>query len=155
MTTTRYASEDFGIWGPLAEGVFFYLMFVGGCTGSTSGAIKIFRFRVLFIILREHIYRRFLPHVIIHRTYDGKSLSEDVVEGVMAFLAVYFMTVAVAALALGGFGLDWLTALSGAVQAVGNVGPGLRPIIGPGGNFASPPAVAKWVLAFAMALGRL
>jgi trk system potassium uptake protein TrkH len=155
MTTTGYASEDFGIWGPLAEGVFFYLMFVGGCTGSTSGAIKIFRFRVLFIILREHIYRRFLPHVIIHRTYDGKSLSEDVVEGVMAFLAVYFMTVAVAALALGGFGLDWLTALSGAVQAVGNVGPGLGPIIGPAGNFASLPDGAKWILAFAMLLGRL
>jgi trk system potassium uptake protein len=155
MTTTGYASEDFGIWGPLAVGVFFYLMFVGGCTGSTSGAIKIFRFRVLLIVLREHIHRRFMPHVVIHRTYDGKSLSEDVIEGVMAFLAVYFMIVAAAALALGAFGLDWVTALSGAVQAVGNVGPGLGPVIGPAGNFASLPDGAKWILAFAMLLGRL
>jgi trk system potassium uptake protein TrkH len=130
-------------------------MFVGRCTGSTSGAIKIFRFRVLFIVLREHIHRRFLPHVILHRTYDGKPLSVDVVEGVMAFLAVYFMTVAVAALSLGMFGLDWLTALSGAVQAIGNVGPGLGPIIGPAGNFASLPDGAKWILAFTMLLGRL
>jgi trk system potassium uptake protein len=155
MTTTGYASEDFGIWGPLAEGVFFYLMFIGGCTGSTSGAIKIFRFRVLLIVLREHIYRRFLPHVILQRTYDGKPLSVDVVEGVMAFLAIYFLAVALGAVSLGAFGLDWLTALSGTVQAIGNVGPGLGPVIGPAGNFASLPDGAKWILAFEMLLGRL
>jgi trk system potassium uptake protein TrkH len=155
MTTTGYASDDFGLWGPLAVGVFFYLMFIGGCTGSTSGAIKVFRFRVLFIVLRGYIFRRFMPHTIIDRRYDGRALSMDVVEGVMAFLAVYFLTVAVAALVLGGFGLDWLTALSGAVQAIGNVGPGLGPIIGPAGNFASLPDGAKWILAFAMLLGRL
>jgi trk system potassium uptake protein TrkH len=155
MTTTGYASDDFAVWGSLAVGVFFYLMFIGGCTGSTSGAIKVFRFRVLFIVLRGYVFRRFKPHTIIDRSYDGKALSPDVVEGVMAFLAVYFLTIAIAALALGGFGLDWLTALSGAVQAIGNVGPGLGPIIGPAGNFASLPDGAKWILAFAMLLGRL
>jgi trk system potassium uptake protein TrkH len=155
MTTTGFASDDFGVWGPLAEVVFFYLMFIGGCTGSTSGAIKIFRLRVLMIVLREHLQRRFMPHLIAQRTYDGKALSMDVVEGVMAFLAVYFMTVAVAALALGAFGLDWITALSGAVQAIGNIGPGLGPTIGPAGNFSSLPDGAKWILALAMLLGRL
>jgi trk system potassium uptake protein len=155
MTTTGYASDDFGVWGPLAEVMFFYLMFVGGCTGSTSGAIKIFRFRVLLIVLREHLQRRFMPHLIGQRTYDGKPLSVDVVEGVMAFLAVYFLTVALAALALGAFGLDWITALSGAVQAIGNVGPGLGETIGPAGNFSSLPDAAKWILALMMLLGRL
>ncbi len=92
---------------------------------------------------------------MVQRHYDGRALSEDVVEGVMAFLAVYFLTIALAALALGGFGLDWLTALSGTVQAIGNVGPGLGPIIGPAGNFASLPDGAKWILAFTMLLGRL
>jgi trk system potassium uptake protein len=155
MTTTGYASDDFALWGPLPVGVFFYLMFVGGCSGSTSGAIKVFRFRVLFIVLRGYIFRRFMPHTIIDRSYDGRTLSMDVIEGVMAFLAVYFLTIAIAALVLGGFGLDWLTALSGAVQAIGNVGPGLGPIIGPAGNFASLPDGAKWILAIAMLLGRL
>jgi trk system potassium uptake protein TrkH len=155
VTTTGYASEDFAIWGPLAEAVFFYLMFIGGCTGSTSGAIKIFRFRVLFIVLRGHIYRRFLPHLVLQRTYDGKPLSVDVVEGVMAFLAIYFLAVALGAVSLGAFGLDWLTALSGTVQAIGNVGPGLGPVIGPAGNFAGLPDGAKWILAFEMLLGRL
>ncbi len=155
MTTTGYASDDFGVWGPFADGIFFYLMFVGGCTGSTAGAIKVFRFRVLLIVLREHIQRRFMPHAIAQRTYDGKPLSVDVVEGVMAFLAIYFMAVAVGAVSLGAFGLDWLTALSGTVQAIGNVGPGLGPIIGPAGNYASLPDGAKWILAFEMLLGRL
>jgi trk system potassium uptake protein TrkH len=155
MTTTGYASDDFGVWGPLADGVFFYLMFVGGCTGSTAGAIKVFRLRVLLIVLREHIRRRFMPHAIAQRTYDGKPLSVDVVEGVLAFLAVYFVAVAIGAVALGAFGLDWITALSGTVQAIGNVGPGLGPIIGPAGNYASLPDGAKWILAFEMLLGRL
>jgi trk system potassium uptake protein TrkH len=155
MTTTGYASDDFALWGPLAVGVFFYLMFIGGCTGSSAGAIKVFRLRVLFIVLRAYIARRFLPHAIVQRRYDGRPLSDDVVEGVMAFLVVYFLTIALAALALGSFGLDWLTALSGAVQAIGNVGPGLGPIIGPSGNFASLPDGAKWILALAMLLGRL
>jgi trk system potassium uptake protein TrkH len=155
MTTTGFASDDFALWGSLAVGVFFYLMFIGGCTGSTSGAIKIFRFRVLFIVLRTHTIRRFMPHAVVQRHYDGRSLSDDVVEGVMAFLAVYFLTIALVALALGGFGLDWLTALSGAVQAIGNVGPGLGPVIGPADNFASLPDGAKWILALAMLLGRL
>jgi trk system potassium uptake protein len=155
MTTTGYASEDYGLWGPLAVGVFFYLMFVGGCTGSTSGAIKIFRFRVLFIVLVDHTVRRFKPHRMAPRSYDGRPLTVDVVEGVMAFLAVYFLTVAVIALACAASGLDWLTALSGSVQAVGNIGPGLGPIIGPAGNFTSLPDGAKWILAFGMLLGRL
>jgi trk system potassium uptake protein TrkH len=155
MTTTGFASDDYAVWGPLAEILFFYLMFVGGCTGSTSGAIKIFRFRVLLIVLQDHLQRRFMPHLIGQRTYDGKPLSVDVVEGVMAFLAVYFLTVALAALALGAFGLDWITALSGAVQAIGNVGPGLGETIGPAGNFSSLPDAAKWILALMMLLGRL
>jgi trk system potassium uptake protein TrkH len=155
MTTTGFASDDYGVWGPLAEVMFFYLMFVGGCTGSTSGAIKIFRFRVLLIVLRDHLQRRFTPHLVAQRTYDGKPLSADVVEGVMAFLAVYFLAVALAALALGAFGLDFMTALSGSVQAIGNIGPGLGDTIGPAGNFSSLPDGAKWILAFAMLLGRL
>ena len=155
MTTTGYASDDFGVWGPFADGIFFYLMFIGGCTGSTAGAIKVFRFRVLLIVLREHIQRRFMPHAVGQRTYDDKPLSVDVVEGVMAFVAVYFLAVACGAVALGAFGLDWITALSGTVQAIGNVGPGLGPIIGPAGNFASLPDGAKWILAFEMLLGRL
>lgn len=155
MTTTGYASEDYAAWGPFATAIFLYLMFIGGCTGSTCGAIKIFRFRVMVVVLAEHLHRRFQPHVVSNRRYDGKPLTLDVVEGVMAFLALYFAAVAVIAIALTLLGLDWMTSFSSSVQALGNVGPGLGPIVGPAGNFSSLPDAAKWLLAFGMLLGRL
>ena len=105
--------------------------------------------------MSSHTLHRFLPHLVTSRSYGDRPLSHDVTEGVMAFLALYFATVAVIAIALGGLGLDWLTALSGAAQAVGNVGPGLGPEIGPAGNFAGLPDAAKWVLAVGMLAGRL
>ena len=155
ITTTGFASADYNIWGGLALGVFFYLTFVGGCTGSTAGAIKIFRFRVMAIVLADHLFRRFSPHAVSRRSYDGRPLDDDVVEGVLAFAVVYAASVAVLALCLGAMDLDWITCLSGAATALGNVGPGLGPIIGPVGNFAPLPDGAKWLLAFGMLLGRL
>jgi trk/ktr system potassium uptake protein len=155
ITTTGFASADYNLWGGLALGVFFYLTFVGGCTGSTAGAIKIFRFRVMAIVLSDHLFRRFSPHAVSRRSYDGRPLDDDVVEGVLAFAVVYAASVAVLALCLGAMDLDWITCLSGAATALGNVGPGLGPIIGPVGNFAPLPDGAKWLLAFGMLLGRL
>jgi trk system potassium uptake protein TrkH len=155
VTTTGYASSDYTYWGGLVVGVMFYLTFVGGCTGSTAGAIKIFRFRVMAIVLNDHLMQRFYPHGMGRRTYDGQPLDEDVVEGVLAFAVVYAASVGAIALALGALELDWVTSLSGAATAVGNVGPGLGPIIGPAGNFSTLPDAAKWLLSFGMMLGRL
>jgi len=155
ITTTGYASIDYNAWGGLAVGAMFYLTFVGGCTGSTAGAIKIFRFRVMAIVLSDHLLQRFYPHGVARRTYDGRPLEDDVVEGVLAFAVVYAASVGAIALALAALDLDWVTSLSGAATAIGNVGPGLGPIIGPAGTFASLPDAAKWLLAFGMLLGRL
>jgi trk system potassium uptake protein TrkH len=155
MTTTGFVSTDYGTWGGFAIALFFYLMFVGGCTGSTSGSIKIFRFQVLYIVLTSHTRHRFQPHLVSQRKYGDRELTDDVAEGVMAFLALYFATVAAIAIALGFLCLDWLTALSSAAQAVGNIGPGLGPEVGPDGNFAGLPDAAKWILSFGMLAGRL
>jgi trk system potassium uptake protein len=155
ITTTGFASADYNLWGGLTLGVFFYLTFVGGCTGSTSGAIKIFRSRVKGIVLADHLFRRFSPHAVSRRSYDGQPLDDDVVEGVLAFAVAYAAAVGVLALCLGAMDLDLVTSLSGAATALGNVGPGLGPIIRPVGNFAPSPDGAKWLLAFGMLLGRL
>jgi trk system potassium uptake protein TrkH len=155
ITTTGFASTDYSHWGGLMVGVMFYLTFVGGCTGSTAGGIKIFRFRVMGIVLSDHLLQRFYPHGMGRRSYDGRPLDEDVVEGVLSFAVVYAASVGAIALGLGALGLDWLTSLSGAATAVGNVGPGLGPIIGPAGNFSTLPDTAKWLLSFGMMLGRL
>jgi trk system potassium uptake protein TrkH len=155
ITTTGFVSADYNLWGGFALVTFFYLTFIGGCTGSTSGAIKIFRFRVMAIVLGDYLFRRFSPHALGRRSYDGRPLEDDVIEGVLAFAVVYALSVAVIAVALGAVNLDLITSLSGAATALGNVGPGLGPIIGPVGNFAPLPDAAKWLLALGMLLGRL
>jgi trk system potassium uptake protein TrkH len=155
VTTTGFASTDYSLWGDPAIVVFFLLTFVGGCTGSTAGGLKAFRFDILRLALRIHVHRLIYPHGAFVAAYNGRKVTDDVFTGVLLFMGLYVITVAIAALLLGLMDLDLVTAVSGAATAVGNVGPGLGPMIGPAGNFSSLPAAAKWVLAIAMLLGRL
>ncbi|HMO74346.1 MAG TPA: TrkH family potassium uptake protein [Sphingopyxis sp.] len=155
VTTTGYASADYSLWGNAIVGIFFALMFVGGCTGSTSGGIKIFRFEVMAIMLKAHFRRLLFPRGVFPRSYGDKPVSDEVVGSVVAFFAVYFLCYGALTIALMAVGLDFLTGASGAVTALSNVGPGLGDIIGPAGNFGSLPDSAKWLLSAGMLLGRL
>lgn len=154
-TTTGFASADYTLWGAFPAVIFFLLTFVGGCTGSTAGGIKMFRWEVMAIALRNHSWRLVVPHSVRAGFYGNRKLTVDVYGAVFLYVAVYLGTVAIAAIALGAFGCDLVTAVTGAATAVGNVGPGLGDIIGPVGNFATLPDGAKWVLSFAMLVGRL
>ena len=155
VTTTGYSSGDYTSWGSFAVGLFFLLMFVGGCSGSTCGGIKIYRLQVAGMLTRSHFLHLMSPNRVVTLIYNRRRLPEDVPFSVVAFLAIYMTTVGVFTVVLAAQGLDLTTALSAAASAVGNVGPGLGDIIGPSGNYSSLPATAKWVLAFAMLLGRL
>lgn len=155
VTTTGFASEDYTQWGFGASGLFLVLMFMGGCTGSTSGSIKIYRYQILHIIVRGHIKRLISPHRVVPLTYNGKSVSEEVSFSVLAFFAVFVGTIAVVTVGLSFMGLDILTAYSAAVTAITNVGPGLGDVVGPAGNFASLPDPAKILLTMTMLAGRL
>jgi trk system potassium uptake protein len=155
ITTTGYASVDYTLWGPFAVVVFFYLMFVGGCSGSTSGAIKFFRSQIALRVLSRQMLTLVHPSGVFHLEYNGRVLSQDIVRSVVAFSFAFFSTIAVLALWLSFCGLDFLTSLSASVTAVTNVGPGLGDIVGPAGNFSTLPAAAKWALSFGMLLGRL
>ncbi len=155
MTGTGYSSTDHNAWGQFSIGIFFVAMFVGGCAGSTSCGIKIFRLQVVFENVRQHLKRILYPNGIFPKLYNGKTLSDSVVAAVMTFLFLYFVSVIVLAALLSMTGLDPLTAFSGAATAISNVGPGAGPIIGPAGTFASLSDTAKWLLAFGMLLGRL
>jgi trk system potassium uptake protein TrkH len=155
VTTTGFANDDYNAWGTLAVGAFFVLTFVGGCSGSTSGAVKIYRYQVLWTVVRSQLLRLVSPRRVVILRYGGRPMPPDVPSSVLAFLAVFFATVAVFTLALAAMGLDLVTALSASATAITNVGPGLGPIVGPAGNFASLPDPAKWILSAAMLLGRL
>jgi len=155
VTTTGFASDDYSQWGPFAVGIFFLLTFVGGCSGSTSGGIKIYRLQVTSLLTRSHFVHLMSPNRVVTLVYNGRRLPADVPFSVVAFLAIYMSTVGLFTVTLAAMGLDLVTALSSAAQAVGNVGPGLGDYIGPSGNYAILPSAAKWVLSAAMLLGRL
>jgi len=155
VTTTGYISLDYQIWGPFAALTFFFLTFVGGCTGSTTGGLKIFRFQLLWLLLRRVLHRLTLPHGVFRLRYEGRPLSDDVIESAVAFVFAYLGTVLLLTLALAALGLDYVTSISAAASAVGNVGPGLGDVVGPVGTFAPLPDAAKWLLSAGMLLGRL
>ncbi|MEE8372059.1 MAG: TrkH family potassium uptake protein, partial [Sphingomonadales bacterium] len=155
ITGTGYTSTDYSAWGSFAIALFLIFFFIGGCAGSTSCSIKIFRYQVLFRSMVSQIRRIHRPHGVFPPAYNGQPLSQGVINSVISFLLLFFASFVVFSIALALTGLDPVTAISGAGTALANVGPGLGETIGPAGTFGPLPASSKWILAFAMLLGRL
>ncbi len=155
ITTTGYASADYTLWGSFSMGLFFIVTFIGGCSGSTSGGMKIFRFQLSYLFLRDEFRKLVHPHAVYVIHYNGRSVQDDIIASAVAFSFMFFLALAFTTLLLNMIGIDFLTSFTGAATALTNVGPGLGDIIGPAGNFSSLPNTAKWILAFAMILGRL
>jgi trk system potassium uptake protein TrkH len=155
LTGTGYASTDYNAWGTFAIGLAFFLMCVGGCSGSTTGGIKVFRFAVIYQIARVQVLRLLQPSGVFRPFYNGEPVSDQTAISILGFIFVFALSFAVLALLLSFLGLDYLTSMSAAVTAVANVGPGLGDTIGPAGTFAELPDAAKWLLSAGMLLGRL
>lgn len=155
LTGTGYASADFGLWGGAAVAVFFVLMFIGGCAGSTTCSVKLFRYEIAGAALLRQVELLARPRVLRPVRYGGRAVSDDTVRSVLSFFFVFFATWAVSAALLSLIGLDPVTAISGAATTIANVGPGLGPIIGPAGTFQPLPDAAKWVMTLTMLIGRL
>lgn len=155
ITTTGFSSEDYTKWGKFPEMTFFWITLIGGCTGSSSGAIKIFRFQVLFSLAVVQFKKLLHPAGVFPISFEKEQISEDIVRSVQGFFILYTICFAVVAGSLMAVGTDPMTALSGSATTLSNVGPGLGPVIGPTGTFSLLPDIAKWILAFTMLLGRL
>ncbi len=155
ITTTGYAAADYTTWGHFSIVLFLLVMFIGGCSGSTSGGLKVFRFQLGYLFMRNQFRKLVHPQGVFVTQYNNKVVTDDIVLSAVAFTFLFFICLAVVTLMLGLLGLDLITAVSAAATALTNVGPGLGPIVGPAGNFASLPDTAKWLLSFAMILGRL
>jgi trk system potassium uptake protein len=155
VTTTGYASTDYSLWGTFPIAVVFFLTAVGACTGSTAGGIKMFRLSVLYGVTRSQMVRLIRPHSVVVVTYNERPLPQAAAVSVLAFVFLFGLCFTIFAVLLSVLGLDYITAMSGALTALANVGPGLGPEIGPAGNFSGLPDGAKWLLSLAMLLGRL
>ncbi|WP_114416499.1 TrkH family potassium uptake protein [Marinospirillum perlucidum] len=155
VTTTGYAASDYNSWGTFAVVFFLYLMFVGGCSGSTSGGFKVFRHQLSIMLMRNQMMALLHPRGVFSQNYNGRHVPDDVIRSMVAFTFFFFATIAALALALSFMGLDFITSFTAAVTAVANVGPGLGVTVGPAGNFSSLPDLGKWLMALGMILGRL
>ena len=155
ITGTGYTTTDYTLWGSFATPVFFFIMFIGGCAGSTTCGIKIFRFQVLYAAARTQIHHLVQPHGVFIPYYNRRPIPDEVIVSVLSFFFVFGICFALLAMGLGMLGLDYLTAVSSAATAISNVGPALGPIVGPSGTFQTLPDGAKWLMSAGMLLGRL
>jgi trk system potassium uptake protein TrkH len=155
MTTTGFASGDYTLWGPFIIGIAFLATFLGSCSGSTSGGIKIFRLQILWLMLQQQARKLVIPHGIFQVQYNGKVVEPSVQAAVAGFFFLYMASWLVFSILLQMTGLDFITAFTGAITALSNVGPGLGGIIGPAGNFSMLEPSAVWILSAAMLLGRV
>ena len=155
LSGTGYVTDDFGLWGKFPLIFFLFLMFVGGCAGSTTCGIKIFRLQILFLFLKTQIKKLIYPNSIYLVNYNNQKITDGFVNSVILFIFSYLLIFFLVAIMLSITGLDFLSAISGAATAISNVGPGLGEMIGPNGNFSEVSEISKWILSFAMLLGRL
>ena len=155
MTTTGFVVDNYQLWGSFAIAFFMFLLMLGGCTGSTAGGIKMFRFTILFRATAVRLKSLVQPHGVFVPRYGRHVISDDILISVLVFIGLYLGTAIVTTLILSAYGLDFVTSFSGALSALSNVGPALGHTIGPDKTFASLPDGAKWILTFAMLVGRL
>jgi len=155
ITGTGFTTADYGTWGGVAIAAFLFLMVVGGCAGSASSGIKIFRFLVIYEAADAQIKRLIQPSGLFVAKFNERPIPDAVASAVMGFFFLFAASFALLALGLGAMGLDLLTCLSGAASAIANVGPGLGSVIGPSGSYATLPDGAKWLLSLGMLAGRL
>lgn len=155
LTGTGFATADYTAWGTLAVVVFFFIMFIGGCAGSTSCGIKIFRIQVMVSMVAANLKHILRPSGIFIPRYNNMPIKDDVMGSVISYLFLFLVCFLILAIGLSLTGLDFITAISGAGTAMANVGPALGPVIGPTGTFQPLPDTAKWLLTMGMLMGRL
>ena len=154
MTTTGFATTDYSLWSHMAIGIIFLAMLVGGNTGSTAGGIKIIRYLITFKTLIAELKRIVHPNAHISIYIDAKKLGNTIITSTFGFVFIYIVTNVLLAIYIYARGYDTMTAVSGALALVGNIGPGFG-AVGPANNFAGFSDIDKIIFSIAMIIGRL
>ena len=155
LTGTGYVNAQFDNWGSFPLVLFLILMFIGGCAGSTTCGIKIFRVQILYSFIINNLKKIIYPKGIFVLKYDQNPIDNKFISSIISFIYMYLIIFFLITSLLTLTGLDFVTSISGAATSISNVGPGLGSMIGPNSNFSSLPDVSKWILSVGMILGRL
>ncbi|MGF7110425.1 TrkH family potassium uptake protein [Treponema pedis] len=154
LTTTGFSTVNYDVWPEFSKLVLFALMFIGGCSGSTSGNIKVIRWLVLKKQAWIETERLLHPHGVFSIRLNKRPGRKDIVYSIAGFMFCYFFLGLVTAFVAVADGTDMLTGISAAFALIGNVGPGFGRV-GPAGNFAFFSPAAKVFFSFVMLAGRL
>ena len=155
LTGTGYINAEFDTWGSFTLILFLGLMFIGGCAGSTTCGVKIFRIQILYQFVVIQLKKIIYPKGVFVLKYDQNPIDNKFISSIISFIYMYLVIFFVLTALLSLTGLDFITSISGAATSISNVGPGLGSVIGPNGNFSTLPDISKWVLTLGMILGRL
>ena len=155
LTGTGYVNAQFDNWGSFSLVLFLVLMFIGGCAGSTTCGVKIFRIQILYSFIITSLKKIIYPKGIFVLKYDQNPIDDKFISSIISFIYLYLIIFFLITALLSLAGLDFITSISGAATSISNVGPGLGSIIGPNGDFSSLPDISKWILSVGMILGRL
>jgi len=155
ITGTGYTTDNYNTWGPFPIYLLFFGMFIGGCAGSTTCGIKVFRFQILLETLKIQIQKLIHPHGVFVPHFNHKKVEEQVTSSVMSYFFIFILIFIGITLLLSMTELDFVTSLSAAATSLANVGPGLGNTVGPDNTFQSIPEISKWILIASMLLGRL
>ena len=154
-TGSGFSTYDFTLWGTFATTLFLFIMLIGGCSGSSSCGLKIFRIQILLKSSVTLIKKIIQPRGVFIPTYNSTEISEDILNSVTGYFFLYLLIFSFLTLIISFDGQDFLTSLSGAAAALANVGPGLSEIIGPAGNYSNLSVLTKFSLCIGMLVGRL
>ncbi len=154
LTTTGYVTTDYTAWPYLAQIVLFALMFIGGCSGSTGGGIKVIRIVTMAKLALNEMKYLSHPNSVFRIRIGKETIMKNVVYAITGFFFLYILVLVVTSVVVASAGVDIQTSFSTALVTVGNIGPGFGRV-GPAGNYAFYPEYVKWFLSFAMMIGRL
>lgn len=154
ITTTGYATADYINWVPAAQMVIFLLFFIGSCSGSTGGGVKVVRWSVLAKQFSNEIKKLLHPHGIFSIRLNGRAGRKDIVFSVSSFIFIYFVLVVISTFITTLCGIDLFSAFSATLSMIGNIGPAFG-VFGPSENYSSLPDGIKWLYSFVMLTGRL
>ena len=155
LTGTGYVTGQFDQWGSFSLFYFLILMFIGGCAGSTTCGIKIFRVQILYKFVMTQLKKIIYPRGIFVIKYENNNVNDKFLASIISFIYLYILIFFFITALLSITGLDFITSISAAATSISNVGPGLGSVIGSNGNFSTLPDASKWILSAGMILGRL
>ncbi|HAK62846.1 MAG TPA: potassium transporter TrkH [Alphaproteobacteria bacterium] len=155
ITGTGFMNTDYGLWGPFATVFFIVFILLGGCSGSASCGLKIFRVQVLYLAVLKQVKRLIYPNGVFIAHYNNRPLSDAAISSVTGYMFLFFLTFIISGSILSATGLDMTTAFSAVASTLANAGPGMGAIVGPAGNYSTLDPLQIWILSINMLLGRL